>query len=314
MNNKNYYDILEIDKNASQEEIKKAYRRLSLKYHPDKNQDINAAGKFHDISEAYEVLSNEEKRNEYDNPLFSGFSGMNSGVMREEDIHNMFQNIFFGGLPGVRMHMGMGHPMEEIFSDGGFSAGPRIHVFHKNFSMDGDKPPCIVKTIVSSLDQILTSYSVPIEIERWIIENGMKVFEKETLYVNIPEGIDDNEMILLEGKGNIGPRNSKGDVKIFVKVENKTLFERRGLDLHYIKNISLKESLCGFCFDLPYLNEKNYKINNTIGNIIPHDYQKIIPKLGLKRNGEQGNLIIHFKVEYPTKMNIEKLKQLAEIL
>jgi hypothetical protein len=84
----------------------------------------------------------------------------------------------------------------------------------------------------------------------WIIENNLKVYENETLYITIPEGIDDNEIILLEGKGNIGHKNLKGDVKIFVKIENKTLFERKGLDLYYVKHISLKESLCGFCFDL----------------------------------------------------------------
>jgi DnaJ-class molecular chaperone len=318
---KNFYEILEINKNASQEEIKKAYRRLSLKYHPDKNSESGAVEKFQDISEAYETLSDQNKREEYDNPS-------SAGVMNEEDIHNLFNNIFFGGggIPGMGgMHMGgipgmggvhmRGFPMNDMFEEGGFSAGPRVQIFQNGVPIHGvQKPACIIKTIVITLAQVLNSFSIPIEIERWIIENNLKVYENETLYITIPEGIDENEIILLEGKGNIGHKNTKGDIKIFVKIENKTLFERKGLDLYYVKHISLKESLCGFCFDLLYLNDKNYKINNNIGNIIPHDYQKIIPQLGLKRNEQQGNLIIHFKVDFPTSLSIEKVKNLSEIL
>lgn len=313
---KNYYEILEINKNASQEEIKKAYRKLSLKFHPDKNSDSGAVEKFQDISEAYETLSDESKREFYDNPS-------SAGVMNEEDIHNLFNNIFFGGMPGMRrggmnmagMNMG-GFPMNDMFDDGcGFSAGPRVQIFQNGIPIYAvQKPPYLIKTIVISLSQVLNTFSIPIVIERWIIENNLKVFENETLYINIPEGIDENEIILLEGKGNIGPKNTKGDLKIFVKIENKTLFERKGLDLYYVKHISLKESLCGFCFDLLYLNEKNYKINNNIGNIIPHDYQKIIPQLGLKRNDQQGNLIIHFKVDFPTNLTMDTIKKLTEIL
>jgi len=306
---KNYYHILEIDKSASQDEIKKAYRRLSLKYHPDKNGDADIT-KFHDISEAYETLSNEEKKAEYDNP--SSFQNVG---MDNSDIENLFNNIFFANMRGRPMGMGGMPGMHNIFEDGGFSAGPRVQIFQNGVPIHViQQPPCIIKNIVISFEQVLNAFTIPVEIERWIIENGLKVYETETLYVNIPEGIDDNEMILLEGKGNIGPRNTKGDIKLFVKVENKTLFERKGLDLYYVKNITLKESLCGFCFDLLYLNQKNYKINNSLGNIIPHDYQKVINGLGLKRDGHQGNLIIHFKVSFPTHLTIEKVKRLEEIL
>jgi DnaJ-class molecular chaperone len=310
---KNYYDILEISKTATQDEIKKAYRKLSLKYHPDKNTGEDVS-KFHDISEAFDILGDEGKRQEYDNPSPFQNVGFQHGGMDHSDIENLFNNIFFnnmrGGMGGGMGGMG-GFPMHNIFEEG----GPRVQIFQNGVPINViQKPPNIIKNITIPFQQVLNSFTIPVEIERWIIENNLKVFENETVYVTIPEGIDDNEMILLEGKGNIGPRNTKGDIKIFVKIENKTLFERKGLDLYYLKNISLKESLCGFSFDLLYLNEKNYKINNSVGNIIPHDFQKVIPNLGLKRDGHQGNLIIHFKVQFPTQLSIEQVKKLEEIL
>jgi len=178
---KNFYDILEINKNASPEEIKKAYRKLSLKYHPDKNPASDAVEKFQDISDAYETLSDERKREEYDNPS-------TAGVMNEDDIHNLFNNIFFGGggIPGMgNMHMGgipgmggvhmRGFPMNDMFEEGGFSAGPRVQIFQNGIPIHAiQKPPCIVKNIVITLEQVLTSFSIPIEIER---THGYNIFD-----------------------------------------------------------------------------------------------------------------------------------------
>ena len=91
---------------------------------------------------------------------------------------------------------------------------------------------------------------VQIDIERWIIENGNKVFEHETVYVTIPKGIDEGEMIILKDKGNSINEECKGDIKIVVKIENTTDFQRSGLDLVLQKTISIKEALCGFVFEL----------------------------------------------------------------
>jgi DnaJ family protein A protein 2 len=121
-------------------------------------------------------------------------------------------------------------------------------------------------------------------------------------------------MILLKEQGNMVDDDCKGDVKIFVKVLNNTCFERRGLDLFIEKHISLKESLCGFSFELKYINGKVYTINNQTGNIIQPGYQKIIPNMGLSRENTKGNLIIHFKVDYPTSLTTEQIEKLNEIL
>ena len=164
------------------------------------------------------------------------------------------------------------------------------------------------------MEQVLNGGNVPVDIERWIIENDLKVFENETLYVPIPQGIDDNEIIILKNKGNALTDECRGDVKLFIKVENNTEFERQGLDLLINKTISLKEALCGFSFELKYINGKTYTLNNSLGNIIPPNYKKVILNMGLTREGRIGNLIIHFMVEFPEKLEVSKLEELNNIL
>ena len=164
------------------------------------------------------------------------------------------------------------------------------------------------------MEQVLTGATVPLDIERWIVENGHKLFEKETLYVDIPKGIDDNEIIIIGEKGNISNDVCRGDIKLFIKVTNNTDLQRQGLDLILEKKITLKESLCGFSFDLKYVNGKNYTINNHSGNIITPGYRKVIPNMGLTRDKRTGNLIIVFDIEFPTKLKEDTLKKLTEIL
>lgn len=114
----------------------------------------------------------------------------------------------------------------------GFGPGVKIQAFHNgvpvniamnrnSFMENMQKPTPIIKNVIIQMAQVLSGGNIPVDIERWIMENGNKVFEKETLYIPIPKGIDDNEIILLREKGNILNENMKGDVKIFVKVENK---------------------------------------------------------------------------------------------
>ena len=318
MSSENHYETLGISETASESEIKQSFRKLSLKYHPDKNMgSTENVGLFHKINEAYEVLGNPTKRKEYDmmrkNPFVNMMNGMGGPGFATH--HESFDNIdeiinrFFGGpmgmgFPGaVHMNMGQGMPNIQIFRN-----GVPINVNHFQ------KPAPITKNITIDMNQVLNGASIPIDIERWIMENDIKVFEKETIYVTIEKGIDSGEIILLEGKGNIVNEQCKGDLKIYVNVENNTHFQRYGIDLLFEKPISLKEALCGFSFDIKYINDKNYTINNNQGNIITPNYKKTIPGMGLERNGKKGNLIIHFIVEFPNHLPIDKINKLLEIL
>jgi DnaJ family protein A protein 2 len=146
------------------------------------------------------------------------------------------------------------------------------------------------------------------------MEHGIKVFEKETIYVTVPKGIDDNELIVLRDKGNILNEQCKGDLKIFVKIENDSMFTRAGLDLVLEKNITLKDALCGFSFEITYINGKSYTLNNNPGNIIPPGFRKMIPNMGLEREQHKGNMVIVFNVEFPEKLTEEQMKKIREVL
>lgn len=328
----NLYDTLGIPESATGDEIKKAYRALSMKWHPDKNKDSpDAVSQFQKISSAYETLSDESKRNQYNmsrrNP-FAQMGGMGRGGF-EMPVDDIFSMLFGGGHPmgNMGVHMGGhpmgghpmgGHPMGNMHMGNMGGMFPGVQVFHgadaMNLQARLQKPPPIIKNVSINIDQIMGDSTIPVEIERWILENGTKMFEKETIYVDIPKGIDDNEIIILRDKGNIKSENCKGDLKLFIQVVNLTAFKRSGLDLIMEKSISLKDALCGFSFDIKYINGKSYTINNSSGNIIPANYNKMIPNMGLERNNHKGNLIIVFNVEFPEKLTPEQIAGLAKIL
>ena len=304
-----FYKILEIPETASIDEIKKSYRKLSMIYHPDKNKNNpEATAKFQKISEAYETLGDVDKKKEYDmnqnNPFFNmmGQNQPNMGFPVEE----IFSQIF--GMHGM--------PFQNMASFGpGQGNGPNLRVFHNGIpvNMGLQKPTPIIKTIEVPIDKILTGTTIPIDIDRWIVENGSKIFENETVYVTVPKGIDEGEIIILREKGNIAREDCKGDIKIFIKIQNDTEFKRSGLDLILEKTITVKEALCGFTFELKYITGKTYTITNNSGNIISHGYRKMIPNMGFSRDQHIGNLIIIFNVTFPEHISEEILEELKKI-
>jgi DnaJ family protein B protein 4 len=311
-NHKNYYEVLGVEKNTSPEEIKKAYRILSMKYHPDRNNgSAESTTLFQSITQAYNTLSDDQKRREYDMSLSGG-----------------------GGLGGIRFTSGGGggnmppgfDPAEifnffsnNIFGNNGFNMGGNSNIHFGGLNMQDihkrmNKPVPIIKNEEITLAKAYTGCTLPIEIVRGITENGVTREEKETLYVTIPHGIDNNEMLILREKGHVHADNNRGDVKVFIKVVNETEFQRQGLDLILHKTISLKDALCGFSFDMKYIDDRIFKINNGQGNIITHNYKKVIQKMGLKREQHIGNLIIEFSVIFPEKLTDEQMDALAKIL
>ena len=319
-----YYKILGVTQTASAADIKKSYRMLSLQYHPDKNNGDDE--KFKEISEAYEVLSDPEKKKMYDMSRTNPFSNVGA-----EDLGDIFNALFgggqnggssgmpFGGFPFQAMPPGMMPPgmmPPNMMPHGMIPPGmmpPGIRIFQGNFNSPPIMPPPIIKTIELSFEESFTGVTMPLEIERWIEQNGVKSIEKEKLYIPVPSGIDNDEILNLKGKGNI-LNDIKGDLKISIKITNKTRFKRKGLNLVYEKNLTLKESLTGFSFDIKFLQGKVYTINNNGGKIISPKFKKVVRGLGMKRGETIGDLIIIFNVIFPNKLSKHQIEELEKIL
>jgi len=287
-----HYQTLGIDNTATDVEIKKAYRSLSLKYHPDRNQSSDATVMFQEISTAYEILGDPEKKKEYDNERngtkmnpFQGFHNMD----------NMF-NMMFNGV-----HMNSNMPNIQIFRNGNTTT----HVFRTNMGVH--KPDTITQQLNITLEQAYSGITLPIEIERWVHENGARRPEIETIQVELPPGIDNNETITLGGKGNI-LETIHGDVKLVVNVCSNELFRRIGLDLCYRKKVSLKDALCGFAFEFIHVSGKKLGMNNVNPSIIiKPGHKQIIEGLGMKRNNMIGKLIFEFEIEFPDELSRDQM-------
>lgn len=324
-NSKNHYELLGISSNATKEDIKKAYRKLSLKYHPDRVSDLSekaaAEEKFKEVSAAYNVLSDPDKRRVYDlsfrNPFSAFAGGLGGGVgglfgmgaqpsgIGEEQLHDLLSHLFpshdGGGLP----------PEVRIFTTMGNNMGMgNIGQMANNLF---NKPAPILENVEISLKEAYSGKAHPLPIKRWIMENGVKMVEEETIYVKIPPGVDNNEIIKCVGQGNVLSDKNKGDVKVFVKVvqDPDSLFVRRGLDLYYVKTLSLKEALVGFKFDFDHLNGQNYIINND-KTIVTPSFKKMIEGMGMKRDDLVGKLIIEFVIEFPKELSDEAKNAIKE--
>lgn len=345
----NFYNTLEVPETATADEIKKAYRRLSMQYHPDKNGNSSeSTEKFQKIAEAYEVLGDAEKKEEYDltrnNPFIrmmsqQGGPGGGHNVSADDLFSTLFGMPFFGGSPGMHMNQGSNsnHGFGQnirVFHNGmpvnqgpgqGHNQGPinlgqmfgqgqgHNQMFGQGIGHNQQKPAPITTQLNVPIDKILTGTTIPVDIERWILEGGNKVFEHEMVYITVPKGIDEGEIIVLQGKGNVISESNKGDIKIFIKIENNTPFKRSGLDLVLEKTISVKDALCGFSFELKYLTGKVYTITNNSGNIISHGYKKVIPGMGFEREGHKGNLLIMFDIIFPEKLSPEVIEALKAV-
>ena len=277
MSGKDPYEILGVNKDASNEEIKKAYRRLSLQHHPDRNGGSEASKlKFQEITGAYEKINENKSKPD----KIPGFMGNNAF-----DLNEMF----------------------KFFQQGDFQQG--------HFAQQMGKPIPIIKTIVITLEQAYNGCSIPVEIERWILENGIKKQETETLYVQIPKGSDSNEIMIYRNKGNMLAPGNVGDVKVIIKLQNHDIYQRHGLDLIYVKNITLKEALCGLTFELKHLSGKSFKINNAKGtSIISPGYQKVVQGLGLTRGEHIGSLVIRFNIIFPQKLSDNSISLIEKAL
>jgi DnaJ-class molecular chaperone len=312
---KTYYTILGLEETATTAEIKSAYRKLSLKYHPDRNNSPDAQPMFQELGEAYETLSDAEKKRQYDQSLHGN---------PNDELNHILNMMFSQGFPPMGQGMppmGQGHQMHQQ----PMGQGQGLHFFRQNSThamphpfdpffqnRQPQKPDRIQMTTTLTLEQAFQGCSIPIVIERTVVSGEERTKETETIYVPIPQGIDHNETIILENKGH-HINDVKGDVRLTIQLENNSAFLRNGLDLIVKQNISLKEALLGFSFDIHHPNGKTFTFTNTT-QIIHPNFKKKIPELGMIRENMQGSLWIDFNVVFPETLTEEQMATLKTIL
>lgn len=316
----NLYERLSLSNDATATEIKKAYHRLSLKHHPDRNHNSEESTKmFQKINEAYDTLGDPAKKRQYD---LSQSLGMDHNAMPNfNNMEEVFTNLF--GMRGAPASMGGGmnafpFPFPGMSPSDMPNGKMKFTMFHNgvpvNMNMGSTKPTAITKRIEIDIDIVLTGGKIPVDYERWVLEGGVKRTETTKIYVDIIQGIDNNETIVVKDVGNIIHDNCIGDLKVIIHVRNDSEYIRNGLDLIVDKKISLKDALCGFSFELKYLNGKSYTITNQEGSIVTPDYTKLIPNMGIPRGDTKGHLIIRFHIDFPKSLTSDVIQKLKDLL
>lgn len=331
---KDYYAILGVPKNADAAALKKAYRKLAMKWHPDKNRDNQEAAqaKFQEVSEAYDVLNDPKKREIYDkwgedglrfggppppqdSPGFSGagFSGGSPGGyhhMSQEQAEELFRNIFgdlggfghvFGGpeprFPGRGRRVG-GMSMDDSFINGGM------------FGQRQPRRPSILQIeIPCTLEQLNNCVTRKMKITR----NREGRTEDKILHLDLKPWWKSGTKVTFEGEGDKNPGEPAQDVQFVIKVTPHPVFTRERDDLVCEESISLKEALCGYVFNKKGIDGRNIRME--FNDVIQPNSERRISGAGMHRkNGGNGDLIIRLQVRFPPYLNQDQKNQISRVL
>jgi curved DNA-binding protein len=299
MAKKDYYEILGVSKDADAKEIKKAYRKLAMKYHPDKNKNNpEAEAKFKEITVAYDVLSDPEKRKKYDRmgheTFEQGFDTNNFNFNADNfaDLGDIFGDIFGGGGRGFKG----GFSFSDIFGNftnaggGNFSRGFQQRTKGQNISTELKIP---FSEAVKGSERVIR------------LSNGKEI------KVKIPQGVKDGQKIKLKGQGYPSrDGGDNGDLIITLSVYNNTEYEIDGNNLKKSFTIDLKTALQGGKVDIPTLW-------GTISLKIPPktSSSKVfkIPGFGIRKKSYKGDLFIKLEIKIPD-ISDKKIKKIVNIL
>ena len=345
MTKRDYYEVLGLKKEATPEEIKKAYRKLALKYHPDRNSsDSNAEDKFKEINEAYQVLSNPEKKAKYDQfgsaEGMGGFGFQGGGFSDFGDFGDIFES-FFGARTrrsqgGTRSQRGanLRYNLEISFEDAAFGKETKIEVPSwetcpickgsgaKPGTSPQTCPDCHGTGEIRSKQNTMFGQFVNVKTcprcagEGKIIKDLCtnckgtgKVKKNRMVKVKIPAGVDTDHRLRITGMGEPGERGGpSGDLYIVLYVKPHKIFKRTGIDISCSHSISFVKAALGGTTTVPTLEEKaKLKIPaGTQPNSVFRFRGKGIYKIGTQ---QRGNQYIKIKVEVPKKIN-EKQKNI----
>jgi len=328
-----YYDLLGVSSTASEAELKTAYRKLALKYHPDKNPD--AGDKFKDISHAYEVLSNGDKRAAYDRYGEEGLNGEGPGMNAEDLFSQFFGGGFFGGgHPG----MGGGRPrgprrgedvvfnlqvsLEELYKGKTAKIAIQRNILCAKCNGKGGKEvkKCggcngsgvkvslhRMGPMVQQVQQACNDCGGEGEIikpgDRCGDCHGRKVSkEKKVLEINVEPGSVNGQKIRFSGEADQAPNTVPGDVIVVVVEKEHPMFKRQGSDLHCKIKIDLVTALAGGTFTMKHLDGRILEGKIAVGDVVRPEEIRVMDGEGMPEKDRiylKGHLFIHFDLVFP---------------
>ncbi|MGB5748663.1 MAG: J domain-containing protein [Desulfobacterales bacterium] len=287
-----YYSILGVKKEASDAEIKKAYRKLAMKYHPDHTKgDKSAEEKFKKISEAYAVLSDKDKRKEYDTFGSEGFHQRFSqeDIFRGFDFGDIFREFGFGGA-GFSGTRGGG----RRFNYGGGQQQARV------------KGSDLIYELPLTLREVATGVSKTVSFQHQD--------RNENLTVKIPKGLITGKQVRLAGKGNPSPYGGPpGDLFIKSKVLDDPKFSARQYDLYLNQELKLSEAILGVTVSVPTIDDKLLSLKIPPGT--KHGTKMRLSGHGLPemKKGQRGNLYVRIQIKIPQNLTKEQQKLVEEL-
>lgn len=322
------YETLGVEKDATAAQIKKAYRKLAVKYHPDKGGD---EAKFKEVSAAYEILSDADKREKYDKYGLEGVAdGGGGGGRSPDDLFSMFFGGGGGRRSGPRKGEDVTHPIKVSLED--LYNGKTVKLAIHRQVIVGDPrvcDNCQGQGVVVEMRQI--AMGMVQQIQRKCPSCGGAGYkyqskkERKVLEVHIDKGMRHNQKITFSGMADEKPKMEPGDIVFVVQEKDHDTFKRKGADLLMVKHVSLNEALCGFEFIVKQLDGRNLVVKSQPGEVIKPEadssspFVKIVPNEGMPSRGNpfvKGNLYILFRVDFPENGSLDEttVKQLKKLL
>lgn len=315
-----YYEILGVSKNSSDEEIKKAYRKNAFKYHPDKNKSPGAEEKFKQIAEAYNVLSNKEKKSIYDK---FGKEGLQNNINTDTNMNYANGPSFsspFGAADAFKMFNNYFSANQtdssNFFSNfqGGspFNSNMFTEQTYQPFDNSDNKP--INFDMELSLEELYYGMSKKIKVTRKKQIHSNKIIdETEVINVNIKPGWKSGTKITYNGKGHQFINKMPQDIVITIREKPHIYFTREGDDIIHKLVLSIKEALVGFKFKMKNIDGENIDFYTTNVSYVNKRY--VIPNKGMPtKNGGRGDFILECKINFPEKLSENQRQLIKDIL